>query len=142
MDDKEYLELAGLIGERLVELGLDDIADFGNYMDEEGEERSLPVGRTLVKRMLGALDRYLAANAAETVANSLLVIRNSLDDGLRPETALLHFDDDRLSALAGPEEGVPIPSLGNMVEVRSELHLLEEALMEPPPPSEPDTGAS
>ena len=37
MDDEEYLELAGLIGQRLSELGLDDIADFGNYMDEEGE---------------------------------------------------------------------------------------------------------
>ena len=142
MDDEEYLELAGLIGERLAELGLDDIADFANYMDEEGEERSLPDGRTLVKRMLGAFDRYLAANSAETVTESLLLIRNSLDDGTRPESAMLHFDDDRLSGLAGREGGVPIPSLGNMMEVRSELHMLVEALMEPPPPSEPGAGAS
>ena len=35
MDDEEYFELAGLIGQRLTELGLDDIADFGHYMEEE-----------------------------------------------------------------------------------------------------------
>lgn len=142
MDDEEYLKLAGLIGRRLSELGLDDIADFGNYMDEEGEERSLPDGRTLVKRMLGAFDRYLAANAAEAVTESLLLIGNSLDDGARPESAILHFEDDRLSGLAGPDEGVPIPTLGNMVEIRSELHMLEAALMEASPPSEPDSSAS
>ena len=139
MDDEDYLELAGLIGQRLEELGLDDIADFSNYMDEEGEERSLPDGRRLVKRMFGAFDRYLSANAAETVTESLLLIRNSLDDGPRPERAMLHFNDDRWSALAGREGSVPIPTIGNMAEVRRELRLLEEALMEPP---EPEAGAS
>lgn len=142
MDDEEYLELAALIGRRLSELGLDDIAHFDNYMDEEDEERTLPDGRTLVKRMLGAFDRYLAANAAEAVTESLLLIHDNLDDGPRPEGAMLHFEDDRLSALAGSEEGVPIPTLGNMVEIRDELHMLEEALMEPPPASEPDIGVS
>ena len=142
MDDKEYLKLAGLIGPRLSDLGLDDLADFSNYMDERGEERSLPDGRTLVKRMLGAFDRYLAANAAEAVTESLLLIGNSLDDGPRPESAMLHFEDDRLSALEGPEGGVPLPTLGNMKEVRRKLHVLEETLMEPPSPSEPDSSAS
>ena len=141
MDDEEYLKLAALIGRRLSELSLDDIADFDNYMDEEGEERTLPDGRTLVKRMLGAFDRYLAANAAETVTESLMLIGNSVDDGPRPESAMLHFGDDRLSPLAGLEEGVPIPTLGNMVEIRSELRMLVEALMEPPP-AEPDSSAS
>ena len=92
--------------------------------------------------MLGSFDRYLSANAAEAVTESFLLIGNSLDDGPRPESAMLHFEDDRLSGLAGPEEGVPIPTLGNMVEIRAELHMLEEALMEPPLPSEPDSGAS
>ena len=38
MTDEEYLMLARLIGDRLGDLGLDDIADFGNYLDEEGED--------------------------------------------------------------------------------------------------------
>ena len=142
MDDEEYLELARLIGQRLSELGLNDIADFGNYMDEEGEERSLPDGRTLVKRMLGAFDRYLAANAAEAVTESLFLIGNSLDDGARPESVMLHFEDDRLSGLAVADDGVPIPTLGNTAEIRSELHMLEAALMEASSPLEPDSGAS
>ena len=141
MEDEEYLELAELIGQRLSEIGLDDIADFGNYTDEAEEGRSLPDSRTLVKRMLGAFDRYLAANAAEAVTESLMLIGNSLDDGPRPKSAMLHIEDDRLSALAGPEEGVPIPTLGNMVEIRNELRMLAEALMAPPP-SEPDSSAS
>ena len=33
MDDEEYLELAGLIRDEIVELGLYDIADFSHYAD-------------------------------------------------------------------------------------------------------------
>ena len=129
MDDEEYLELAGLIGARLSNLGLDDIADFGNYMDEEGGERSLPPGRILVKRMLEAFDRYLVANAAETVTESLSLIGNCTGAELGPDSALLHFDDARAAALSGRERVSPIPTLGYVAEVRGELRQLREALL-------------
>ena len=129
MDDEEYLDLAKLIGARLERLGLDDIADFGNYMDEEGEERSLPPGRILVKRMLEAFDRYLVANAAETVTESLSLIGDRTGAELGPGSALLHFDDDRAAALVGRERVGPIPTLGSVAEVRRELRLLGEALL-------------
>ena len=129
MDDEEYLELAALIGARLARLGLDDIADVSNYMDEEMERRSLPHGRVLVKQMLEAFDRYLVANAAETVTESLSLIGNCTGAELGPESALLHFDDDRAAALAGRERVGPIPTLGHVAEVREDLRLLGEALL-------------
>ena len=56
MDDEEYFELARLIRNHLLDLDLDDIADFSNYTDDEGDERSLPDGRTLMKLMLASFD--------------------------------------------------------------------------------------
>ena len=128
MTDEEYLILARLIGDRLGDLGLDDIADFGNYLDEEGEERSLPEGKVLIKRMLAAFDRFLAANAAETVAASLKLIQDNIDDGRFPESALLHFDDERSAFVAGGELVQTIPTLGDLAEVRLEIRRLEESL--------------
>ena len=142
MTDEEYLQLARLIGERLGELGLDEIADFGNYLDDESEERSLPEGKVLIKRILGAFDRYLAANGAETVAGSLALIRESIDDGRAPERAFLHFDDERSASLAGREAAQSISTLGKLAEVRAELKRLEALLLEDSGPLEPGTGAS
>ena len=129
MDDEDYLELAKLIGARLSDLGLDDIADFDSYIDEEGEERSPPSGRALVKQMLEAIDRYLVANAAETVTKSLSLIGNRTGAELGPGSALLHFDDDRAATLADRERIGPIPTLGYVAEIREELRLLGEALL-------------
>ena len=129
MDDEDYLELAKLIGARLENLGLGDIADFDNYMDEEGEERSLPPGRILVKRMLEAFDRYLVSNAAETATGSLALIGRCTGEELGSDSAMLHFDDERAAALVGRERVGPIPTLGYVAEVRRELSLLQEALM-------------
>ena len=128
MDDEEYLELAKLIGARLANLGLEDLADFGNYMDEGGEERSLPPGRILVKRMLEAFDRYLVVNAGETVTESLALIERCTRAELGSDSALLHFDDERAAALEDRERVGPIPTLGYVAEVRRELSLLQEAL--------------
>ena len=88
MDDEEYFELARLIRNHLLDLDLDDIADFSNYTDDEGDERSLPDGRTLMKLMLASFDRYLAANAAETVEESLRIIASNIDEGAPPSRRL------------------------------------------------------
>ena len=40
IDDVEYFELARPIRDHLLDLGLDDIADFNNYAEDEGEDRA------------------------------------------------------------------------------------------------------
>jgi len=57
MDDEEYFELARVIRDHVLELGLDDIADFNNYVNDEGDDRSPPDGKTLIRLMLAAFDR-------------------------------------------------------------------------------------
>ena len=138
MNEEEYLALADLIGRHLVELGLGEIADLGNYMDNEGEERSPPDGRALIKLMLGAFDRYLAVNSAETVEESLEIIRGCIDEGERPGGVFVHLGEEELAVTVGRDGAEPIATLGNMSETRTALRRLAERLLEDSGPPEPD----
>ena len=140
MDDVEYFELARLIRDYLLDLGLDDIADFNNYAEDEGEDRSPPNGKTLIKLMLAAFDRYLAANASETVEESLQIVASNIDEGEPPMRAAVHVRDDRMAAIQGREEPAEIVGLQNMVEVRTALRRLEQLLLEDFEPPGPDGG--
>lgn len=95
-------------------------------------------GKTLVKLILGAFRRYLVANASETVEVSLGIIRDSIDEGERPRSALVHLGDERAASMESREIAEPVSTLGNMSEVQSALTRLEELLHEDPEPSEPD----
>ena len=88
MDDKEYRELAGLIGEHLSQLGLDEILDLDSYGEYEGDDRKSPDGKTLIKLMLASFDRYLAANASETAEEALRIIADNIDEGTPPSGRL------------------------------------------------------
>ena len=140
MDDVEYFELARLIRDHLLDLGLDDIADFNNYMENEGDDRSPMNGKTLIKLMLGALDRYLAANSSETVDEALQILASNIDEGEPPTRAAVHVGDDRMAAIQGREEPVEVVGLQNMVEVRTALRRLEQLLLEDFEPSGPNGG--
>ena len=67
MDEEEYFKLAESIQHHISKLGLDDIANSDNYADYEGDDRLPPDGKTPIKLMLAAFDRYLAANSSETI---------------------------------------------------------------------------
>ena len=140
MDDGEYFELARLIQGHILELGLDHIADFNNYANDEGEDSPPPDGKTLIRLMLAAFDRYLAANAAETVAESLQTIALNIDDGESPTRALVHPTDDRLAYIEGLDEPVEVVGLQNIVEIRTALKRLEQRLLEEAEPILPDGG--
>lgn len=140
MDDEDYFVLARSIRAHLEELGLHDIADFRNYMvDDDGERLPLD-GRTLMKLMLEALDRYLAANASETVDEALGTIRESIDGEEAPSIALVHLEDERMAFLEGREIAEPIATLGKMSEAREALRELREVLLEDPESPEPERG--
>ena len=141
MDEEDYFELARSIRAHLEELGLHDIADFRNYMDDDDGERPPPDGRTLMKLMLEAFDRYLAVNASETVEEALRTIRESIDGEGAPSTALVHIEDERTAALEGREIAEPIATLGNMSEVRAALGRLGELLLADPEHPPPDRGS-
>ena len=138
MDDKEYFELARLIRDHLLDLGLDNIADFNHYVEEEGEDRSPPNGKNLIKMMLAAFDRYLVANASETVQEALQIIARNIDEGEPPMRAAVHFEDDMMAAIQGRERPVEVVGLQNTVEVRTALRRLEQLLLEDFDTSGPD----
>ena len=140
MDDRDYLELARSFRDHFKALGLHDIADFRNYIENEDGERMLPDGRTLMKQMLEAFDRYLAMNASETVEEALTTIRKSIDGEEGPETALVHLEDERMATLERRGSAVPIATLGKLLEVRSELGRLREFLLSDPDDPQPGWG--
>ena len=140
MGNEEYFELACLIRDHLLDLGLNDIADFSNYTEDGGEERSPPDGKTLIKLMLASFDRYLAANAAETVEESLRIIAGNIDEGEPPMRAFVHLSDDRLAVMEDREEPAEVVGLGNMAEMREALRRLERRLLDDPEPAGPDGG--
>ena len=136
MDDKEYFDLAGLIGEHLSDLGLDEIADFNNYVEYEGDDPKLPDGKALIRQMLAAFDRYLAANASETVEEALQVIAGNIDERLPPTQAVVHVTDDQSASVEGrvvPEELV---GLQHITETREALTDLGQFLLEDSKPPE------
>ena len=59
MDGKEYFAIAGLIQDRPLEPGPEDVADLDNYREYEGDVRKSPHGKTLINQMLAAFDRSL-----------------------------------------------------------------------------------
>ena len=138
MDDIEYFELARLIRDHLLDLGLDNIADFNNYVEDEGEDRLPPDGKNLIKLMLAAFDRYLVANASETVQHALQIVARNIDEGEPPMRAAVHFGDDRMAAIQGRERPAEVVGLQNIVEVRTALRRLEQLLLEDSDPSGPD----
>ena len=142
MDDEEYFELARLIRDHLLELGLDDIADFNRYLGDEDEGRPPPDGRTLVKLILRSFDRYLAANATETVEESLRIITNSIDEGERPEWALVHAGDHPMHGIRDREVPAEVMGLGRLAEVREALRGLERRLLEDSDSTAPDGGVA
>jgi len=138
MDDEEYLELAGLIRDELVELGLYDIADFSHYADAEEEDRGPPDGRLLIWGMLTAFDRYLASNAGETVSASLALIGESIDEGEPPRAVVVHGGEEEAAVRGRRETAEAVATLGEMSETRSALLRLRKLLLEgyEPPESE------
>ena len=141
MDDREYFELAGLIGEHLSDLGLDEIADFNNYVEYEGDNRKSPDGKALIKQMLAAFDRYLTANASETVAESLQAIADNVDEGPPPTRAVVHVTDDRLASVEGRVVREELVGLQHIAETREALRDLGQLLLEDsePPGSRGET---
>lgn len=137
MDDEEYLELARAIRDQLLEMGLDDIADFSNYAADESEERPPPDGKTLIKLMFASFDRYLAANAAETVTTSLEIIAENIDEGERPTQAFVYASDEWVAAAEGRKKQMEIGGLGNMAEMRKALKDLERRLLDDTESAEP-----
>jgi hypothetical protein len=123
-----------------LELGLDDIADFNNYTTDEGVNRSLPDGQTLIRLMLAAFDRYLAANASEIVEESLQTIARNIDEGEPPSTALVHATDDRSASIQGLLEPAEVIGLQDTVEMRTALKHLEQRLLEDTESTLPDRG--
>ena len=142
MDDEEFFDLARLIRDHLLELGLNDIADFDHYFGDEDEGRPLPDGRTLVKLILRSFDRYLAANSTETVEESLRIITNSIDEGERPEWALVHVGDHPMHGISDREVPAEVMGLGRLAEMREALRELERRLFEDSDPTAPDGGVA
>ena len=142
MDNEEYFVLARLIRDRLLELDLDEIAEFSNYMEDEGEDRLPPDGKSLVRGMLRAFDRYLAVNALETVEESLRIIGHNIDRSELDIRALVHPTNDGIDVVNGRDIAEPVPTLGNMSEVRNELAILEALLLEDAEDLGPDRGIS
>ena len=140
MDDNEYLEIARLIRDHLMDLGLDDIADFSNYAEYESDDQSPIDGKTLIKLMLAAFDRYLVANASETVEESLQIIASNIDEGIPPERALVHARDDRSASITGLEDPTEVVGLRNTAAMRTELRRLERLLLNDSEPSGPHGG--
>ena len=138
MDDEEYLGLAGLIRDELLELGLYDIADFSHYVDAEEEERGPPDGRLLIWGMLTAFDRYLASNASETVSASLALLHERIDEGERPRAAVVHGGEEEAAVRGRREIAEPVATLGDMSETRSALLRLTKRLLEGYEPPEPE----
>lgn len=142
MHDKEYFEIAGLIRKHLLELGLDEIAEFNNYAEYEGDDRRSPDGKTLVKLMLAAVDRYLAANAAETVEESLRIIAENIDEGTPPTRALVYVSDEPANSYERLDEPAEVVGLQNTAEIRAKLRRLEQHLLEDSEPAGQDGGAA
>lgn len=132
MNEEDYIELARHIRGHLEDLGLNDIAEIRNYMDDEEGERPPLDGRTLTRQMLEALDRYLAVNASETVDEAFKTIRESIAGEEVPSIALVHREGERIAALEGRKIVEPIATLGNMSEVREDLRKLGGLLLEDP----------
>ena len=142
MNDSEYLEITRLIRDHLKHLGLDDIADFSNYAEYESDDPSPIDARTLIKLMLAAFDRYLVANASETVQESLRILAVNIDEGTPPEGALVHARDDRSESNTGAREPTMVAGLPNTVEMREALGRLERFLLEDFEPSGRDGGTA
>ncbi|MCF6446149.1 hypothetical protein [Nereida sp. MMG025] len=127
MNEEDYRDLINLIRARLEALGLADIADLSNYTDEM-EGRRLPDGRTVVKLMLTALDRRLAANDSDVVQKSLWLIGDVIGDGKRPTSARIEHDPER-ALFEGRDFIEMVEGDHRVPAARAELQNLISALM-------------
>lgn len=136
MEEEEYQEIARFLQEQLRAHGLGEIAEFRDYEIDTPDGRFMPDGRKLVSLMLRSLDRVVALHDDRIVEEALESIRGAIDEGDKPETALVHFDRDSAAEIERREEPERVTGLQTVPIIRSELQELEELLInidrEPP----------
>ena len=124
MEESEYVQLVQFLREKFLENGLNEIAEVRNYEIDNAGEKSLPDSRELVLLMLSALDRVLIMGDRSVVEESLISLRQSIDEGDRPDRVLIHFDQDNSALLVGrsePEELEGVPGTGEARSALAEL---------------------
>lgn len=129
MDEDDWREIVQLIQDELREVGQEDIADLSNYEVREGAERFLPEPRHLVKEMLDALRRDMAARSSTTAQKSLRRLSQLIDEGERPKEAVVLVDPDR-SLVEGRETRERLDGTPNVSEADEDLEQLIYQLAE------------
>lgn len=129
MNEEDWQEIVRLIQRELTEVGLSNIADLGQYETQEGSERDLPDGKSLVELMLDALDRELSVRSDTTVRQSLFEIAEVIDEGPRPTAAVVFLGRDR-SSIEGRKEDEDLRGDKNIPAAIEELRGLVGQLRE------------
>ncbi|WP_170576248.1 hypothetical protein [Ruegeria atlantica] len=127
MDEEDWREIIQLIQSELRSIGHDEIADLSNYEEREGHARYLPDPRFVVKAMLDALRRDMAARSSSTVQDSIKRLGQLVDEGKKPTEAIVWLDPvrsevearDHRELLVG-NEAVPL-ALGELEELMGHL---------------------